>query len=72
MKKRVKFEDTDRYFRGRIVDQLREGPITMKKLRALPVFDRIDDERFATLVKRVVHDGVAERHGNKVFLVGDG
>lgn len=68
----IKFEDTDRYFRGRIVDQLREGPITMKKLRALPFFDRIDDQRFATLVKRVVHDGVAERHGNKVFLVGDG
>jgi A/G-specific adenine glycosylase len=72
VKLRVRFEDTDRYFRGRIVDQLREGPMTMKKLRALPVFVRIDDERFATLVKRVVHDGVAEVHKNTVFLSGDG
>jgi A/G-specific adenine glycosylase len=71
VKKSTKFEDTDRYFRGRIVDQLREGPMTTKKLRALPVFDRIDDERFTTLVKRVVHDGVAEVHRNKVFLIGD-
>ncbi len=72
MMKRVKFEDTDRYFRGRIVDQLREGPMTLKALRALPVFDRLNDEHFATLVKRVVHDGVAEVHKNKVFLSGDG
>ena len=71
VKKKLRFEDTDRYFRGRIVDQLREGPMTMKTLRALPVFDRIDDERFATLVKRVVHDGVAEQRGSTVFLVGD-
>jgi A/G-specific adenine glycosylase len=70
-RKNIKFEDTDRYFRGRIVDQLREGPMTMKKLRALPVFDRIDDKRFTTLVKRVVHDGVAEVHKNTVFLTGD-
>ncbi len=67
----TRFEDTDRYFRGRIVDQLREGPMTMKRLRALPVFDRIDDERFTTLVKRVVHDGVVEVRKNKVFLSGD-
>ncbi len=71
MKKRIKFENTDRYFRGRIVDQLREGPMTVKKLRALPVFDRLDDERFATLVQRVVHDGVAEQRGTTVFLTGD-
>ena len=69
--KKVKFEDTDRYYRGRIVDVLREGPSSLRRLHLNPFFERIDDERFATLVKRVVHDGVVQRKGSTVFLAGD-
>lgn len=69
--KRMKFEDTDRYYRGRIVDLLREGPRTLRRLRSSAFFDRITDERFATLVKRVVYEGIVERRRNTVFLAGD-
>lgn len=67
----TKFEDTDRYFRGRMVDQLREGPMLKKKLRALPVFKRIDDERFATLAERLINDNVIVSKNGKLMLNGD-
>lgn len=69
---RVRFEDTDRYFRGRIVDQLREGPMAMKKLRAHPIFHRIDDGRFATLVEGLIKDDVIVIKNGKLMLNGDG
>jgi A/G-specific adenine glycosylase len=67
----LRFEDTDRYYRGRIVDVLREGPTTLRRLRANPLFDCIDKKRFATLVNGVVHDGIVEQKKHTVFLVGD-
>lgn len=68
---RIKFEDTNRYFRGRMVDQLREGPMLKKKLRALSVFKWIDDERFATLAERLINDNVIVSKNGKLMLNGD-
>ena len=69
--KPIKFELTDRYFRGRIVDALRESPMTLKKLRARSELLNLDDERFKTLIQRLVHSGIVEQSRNTVFLVGD-
>lgn len=66
-----RFEDTDRYYRGRIVDLLREGAMTMKGMRTNVLFSRIDDERFATLLQGVMNEGIVERYRNTVFLAGD-
>lgn len=66
-----KFEDTDRYFRGRIVDALREGPMRLSALRKRRELSVLENQRFATLVKGVVHDGLVGQRGNTVFLVGD-
>lgn len=71
MKKNTKFEDTDRYFRGRIVDQLREGSMSRRKLRALSFFDRIDSVRFATLAERLIKDDVIVSKNDKLMLNGD-
>lgn len=66
-----KFEESDRFFRGRIVDALRESPMTLKKLRLRSELAGIDDMRFATLIQKLVHGGVVEQLGNTVFLAGD-
>jgi len=71
VKKTIKFELTDRYFRGRIVDVLRESPMTLKKLRARSELLNLDDERFKTLIQRLVHSGIVEQNRNTVFLMGD-
>ena len=67
----IKFKDTDRYFRGRIVDRLREGPMTRRELRGLPVFNRIDDMRFATLAEKLIKDDVIVSRNGKLMLNGD-
>ena len=69
--KPIKFETTDRYFRGRIVDALRESPMTLKKLHLRLELSSLDDERFKTLIQRLVHSGIVEQNQNTVFLVGD-
>lgn len=69
--KSVRFESTDRYFRGRIVDALRESPMTLKKLRLRSELADLDETRFQTLIQRLVHGGVVEQRGNAVFLAGD-
>lgn len=66
-----KFEESDRFFRGRIVDALRESPMTLKKLRARSELAVIDEARFATLIKKLVHGGVVEQRKSTVFLAGD-
>lgn len=66
-----RFATSDRYFRGRIVDALREGPMTLRSLQKRPVFIGLNDERFTTLIKGVVKDGIAIRKNGKVFLHGD-
>lgn len=69
--KKTRFEETDRYFRGRIVDVLRESSMTLKRLRLRLELAGIDEIRFATLIKKLVHGGVVEQKGNRVFLAGD-
>jgi len=66
-----RFESTDRYFRGRIVDALRESPMTLRKLRLRSELAEIDEVRFATLIKKLVHGGVVEQRESTVFLAGD-
>jgi len=43
----------------------------LKVLRAHDLFSRIDDERFATLLKRIINEGIVEQRRSTVFLVGD-
>lgn len=69
--KPVKFVLTDRYFRGRIVDALRESPMTLKKLHSRSELYSLDDQRFKMLIQRLVHSGIVEQHKNTVFLAGD-
>ena len=71
VKKSIPFGLTDRYFRGRIVDALRESPMTLKKLRSRSELAILDDERFKILIQRLVHSGIVEQNRNTVFLVGD-
>ena len=70
-KPKIRFEETDRYFRGRIVDALRESPMTLRKLRLRSDLAEVDEIRFATLIKKLVHGGVVEQRGSTVFLAGD-
>lgn len=70
-KRKIKFEETDRYFRGRMVDVLRSGSMKRLVLRRLSVFDRINDERFATLAEELVKDGVIVSKNGKLMLNGD-
>lgn len=67
----IPFESTDRYFRGRIVDALREGSMTLKALRARSPMNDIDEKRFTTLIAKLVDEGIVERRRNEVFLFGD-
>lgn len=66
-----KFEESDRFFRGRIVDALRESPMTLKKLRLRSELVDLDDARFYALISKLVHGGVVEQHKSTVFLAGD-
>lgn len=65
------FEDSDRFFRGRIVDVLRESPMTLKKLRLRSELAGLDEVRFQTMISRLVHGGVVEQRKSTVFLAGD-
>jgi len=67
----IRFVSTDRYFRGRIVDALRESPTTLKKLHLRSELMDLDDERFKALIQRLVHSGIVEQKRNTVFLAGD-
>ncbi len=69
--KKMRFEETDRYFRGRIVDALRESPMTLKKLRLRSELASLDETRFSSLISRLVHGGVVEQRKSTVFLAGD-
>ncbi|MBW7955275.1 A/G-specific adenine glycosylase [Patescibacteria group bacterium] len=54
-KKMVRFEDTDRYFRGRIMDILRQGPVTHPLLaeRMEKEFGLSDQSRLMKLVQKL-------------------
>jgi A/G-specific adenine glycosylase len=66
-----KFEESDRFFRGRIVDALRERPLSLSALRHLTILTTLTNERFTTLVKRIENDGVIVIKNGKVYLSGD-
>jgi A/G-specific adenine glycosylase len=64
------FHETDRYFRGRIVDELRNGSLHMQDLR-----DHIeknhgltDRVRFGTMIEKLVLDGLIQIKGSTVSL----
>ena len=66
-----KFEESDRFFRGRIVDALRARSRTFSALRHLTVLTALTDQRFATLVESLKTDGVIVIKNGKVMLSGD-
>ncbi len=67
-----KFEETDRYFRGRIIDFLREGKRSMEELHTYIHNDHHleDRKRFGSLIEQLVIDGLIVVRGNTVGLVG--
>ena len=66
-KKAVPFKETDRYFRGRIVDVLREeGKIGIASLRKC--YPEISDERFEKIVKKLEKDHLILRKNQSILL----
>ncbi|HBB37636.1 MAG: HhH-GPD family protein [Candidatus Magasanikbacteria bacterium GW2011_GWD2_43_18] len=66
-KKAIPFKQTDRYFRGRIVDALREK----KKISVLSLrkrFPEITDERFGTILKKLESDKLIIRQNRSILL----
>lgn len=65
-----KFEETDRYFRGRIIDLLRSGDQPMEHVwEHLSVVHVLDDRvRFGRLIEGLVVDGLIKIQGNSVSL----
>ncbi len=65
-----KFEQTDRYFRGRIVDRLREGSIHMEELRVFMEVNHglTDRLRWGLLIERLVLDKLIAVRGSMVQL----
>ncbi len=67
---KIPFKNTDRYFRGRIVDALRESPLHMQKLR-----DHIehnhgltDKKRFGVIIEQLMIDKLITIRGSLVSL----
>ncbi len=65
-----KFEETDRYFRGRIIDVLRDGEAPMESvwLHLNSEHKLSDKVRFASVIESLVIDGLIRIKGNKVRL----
>ena len=66
-----KFTESDRYFRGRIVDALRENQCSVSALRKMEPMNTLANDRFSTILDRLIRDGVLEKKNGKVRLVGD-
>lgn len=66
-----KFTESDRYFRGRIVDALRENQHSTSALRKVEPMNSLVDDRFSKILERLIHDGVIERKGGRIRLMGD-
>ncbi|HZZ98887.1 MAG TPA: A/G-specific adenine glycosylase [Candidatus Saccharimonadia bacterium] len=66
----AKFQDTDRYFRGRIVDLLRGGPVEMEELwkHLEKNHGLVDRKRFGTLIEQLVLDKLIQIRGATVSL----
>lgn len=67
-----KFEETDRYFRGRIIDYLRTGETSMEQLQIYILHEKQlhDRARFGRLIEQLVVDGLLKVTGNTVALMG--
>lgn len=66
-----KFTESDRYFRGRIVDALRENQRSISALKKLEPMNSLADDRFSTIIDRLIRDGVIEKKNGKIRLTGD-
>jgi len=68
--KRVRFEETDRYFRGRIVDMVRKGSVSEKKLSAVMAkqYQFSDKKRLRKLLFGLVADGLIVVLENRISL----
>lgn len=68
-----RFEETDRYFRGRIIDYLRQGTIPMETLQERMLEDHNLDNRvrFGSLIEALMIDGLIQINGTTVGLKTD-
>jgi hypothetical protein len=66
----TKFKDTDRYFRGRIVDKLREGKTHMQALRDHLEKNHglMDKVRFGNIIEQLMKDKLIMIRGSIVSL----
>lgn len=73
LKKRAsgKFVESDRYFRGRIIDVLRGRSYRFATIRRHEFFVGLPNERFTTLVEKLQHDGLLVIVNDIVMLRGD-
>ncbi len=64
------FKDTDRFFRGRIIDQLRVNSLELRKLQNIMEheFGLHDETRFAKLIRSLVQEGLITQEKNQVQL----
>lgn len=69
-KKGIRFEETDRYFRGRILDLLRESPLPEEKLeqRLEEEFGLVDMARRQKLLSSLEKEGMIKRNGELLSL----
>lgn len=69
-KKTKKFEETDRYFRGKIVAKLREGPFEMNELRLHmeTLYGLGDRARFGKIIEGLKVDGLLKIRHTRVSL----
>jgi A/G-specific adenine glycosylase len=68
---KIKFKDTDRFFRGRIVDELRATPRSAADLKHILKENHglLDEERFEKLTAALIKEGIISVTGN-TFQVG--
>lgn len=65
-----RFEETDRYFRGRIIDYLRQGSLPMVELQEkMRAEHQLDNRvRFGSLIEALMVDGLIQIQGTEVGL----
>lgn len=66
----IKFVETDRYFRGRILDELREGNITLPQLqkRMSQEYGLNSTERFEKLLNKLQEEGLISVKGDMIHI----
>jgi len=69
-KPQLRFKDTDRFFRGRIIDQLRASSRTEDELRQImsEEFGLSDELRFSKLITDLIAEKLMSRHGDRLTL----